>query len=1638
VFFNLNPKVDLSGWAPLEASMHEGRKRGLLSELFFNFYELPDGLTLDLHHSAEFFSPARAREIVADLRDVIMELAGGPARTAPPALPALSTPATSATPAAPPPRLDARLLSWNATDAPLDGNARIEQWIAAQAAATPEATAVIAGGTRLSYRELEARANRYAHVLRQRNVGAGDRVGLSLARGPQLLPALLGVLKAGAAYVPLDPGFPRERLAYMAEDARLSLVITETTHADLSGLPRERQLRVDEDAALIDAASDAALPPAAGGGAATAYVIYTSGSTGRPKGVVLPQRAVCNFLASMRREPGLEPADRLLAVTTLSFDIAVLELLLPLTCGASVVLAVREDAMDGEALAALIAEHRITVMQATPTTWHLLLDAGWRAPAGFRALCGGEALPPALATALRAQSIELWNLYGPTETTVWSTLVRIDDATQRITIGRPIANTQVWVLDDALAPCAVGDEGEICIGGMGLADGYFERPDLTAERFVTLPSGPRPGERVYRDGELEHLGRLDFQVKLRGYRIELGEIEAKLAQAPGVARSVVVARELTPGDMALVGYVVARADARIESESLRQGLKSTLPDYMVPAQIVVLDAMPLLPNGKIDRKSLPQPLVEARAPTRAVESPRTPTERLVADAMAQVLGVAAVGPRDHFFELGGHSLLAAKLAAMLGRQIGQQIRLRTLFEAPVVAALAAAIDAMRGEAQAPSRQPIVHRAEQREAPLTLMQERMRFVEEMHPGRVVYNAPSAHRFKGAMDVAAFDRAFALMVQRQPGLRTAIVRDAAGRFVQRVEPEVAATMLPVVDLSRLAPVEREAQLAAMLRSLADETFELDRAPLFKVRLFKLADDEHALFFMAHHIIWDGWSFDILYAEMSALYESLRHGREPDLAPLPVTYGDYAEWHAAWLQGTELREQVAQWKKQFQQGAELLPAPTDFPRELASGGRGETCWIGLDEIRLEPVRALAKRAGTTTSIVMLAVYSAMMSQWLREPSPSIGMPVRGRGTPELDGIMGFFNNMLPIRLPLEPASTCLQWIASVHRMVAAGYANQDAPFELLAAEVEAGRNGAPTTLYQAMFSYQDARARETRWGNLEHDRIQLLHRGASEDLNLWMVETPAGVEAGLQYNADLFLPGTAEALCRRFLALLDATLAMPEQPVRTLLAAGEADRRRLADWSRPARPAPGVDLLDAIADFARREPEHAALRVGGKLVTRAALQARIAKVDALLESAGAPVDGEALLQLGDPVSEAAAALVLWRRGMTVVAAPVGIAVDTAGAALVVSDHAADPATATAQCWVQAGAEPAWPDGARAARGVAVGRRTLGEMVAALAGTTRLLPGDRALCLDGDEPALRLFVLAFALSSGASVDICDGGIAADAQRLATTLVEEKVAFLHASGAVWRDVLAALRGRPLELVAMLDVAELDADLATRLLGDGCSVLSVFRPPRLGMPLAAALVRDARDCRLFGRPLLEDAVAPVDDHGEIVPATVAGELAITFAGVTERSGMLARWRSDGQLQYLGGSGAAAPLQARPAPRRAATDDATELSPTQQALVQVWQEVLGVDDVGLQDNFFELGGTSLGAMQVAQRLEQRLEGRRVSPRRYVFETLEQLAAALDAEEAAAAVTTETPAAPASRAPTAAPGLFQRLKRLAVRA
>src|SRR5690606_11497292 len=592
----------------------------------------------------------------------------------------------------------------------------------------PDQVALRFGTTALTYAQLHARAARIAGALRARGVRPGDRVGVCLERSPDLLATLLATWRCGAAYVPLDPAYPADRLAYMASDAGLAQVVAEGALADPLGLERGRLLLLDADAAVIDAAAavhDAADPV---GREAAAYVIYTSGSTGKPKGVAVPHGAVLNFLDSMREAPGLDADDVLLAVTTTSFDISVLELFLPLAVGATIVLAAREQALEGDELAALLARESVTVLQATPSTWHLLLDAGWRAQGKFRALCGGEPMSAELASRLLAAGAELWNVYGPTETTVWSTCARIEAApgdAPDIHVGRPIANTTVWILDERGQVCPPGVAGELCIGGAGVTLGYLGRDELTAEKFIPDRIAPvdhdtglpprlyRTGDRARwrHDGVLEHQGRMDFQVKLRGHRIELGEIEAVVEAQPGVSRAVALVREDQPGDQRLVVYL-AHGGAAPDEAALQAAMRRALPPYMLPQHLVAMDALPLMPNGKVDRKALPAP-AQARHADHDPASHRHEDPRVayLVELRTGLLGVEAA-PQDNFFDLGGHSMLAAKMASRVARETGHRIRLMPL-ATQTLAHLAAEIplQALPGAPAAPAQAaPVVQPA----------------------------------------------------------------------------------------------------------------------------------------------------------------------------------------------------------------------------------------------------------------------------------------------------------------------------------------------------------------------------------------------------------------------------------------------------------------------------------------------------------------------------------------------------------------------------------------------------------------------------------------------------------------------------------------------------------------------------------------------------------------------------------------------------------------------------------------------------------------------------------------------------------------------------------------------------------------
>ena len=1168
VMFNLDQALDLDRYAGLRVNVTSNPRLFENFELFINAVPEHGGLRLECQYATALFSTATVSRWLACFETLLRKACAQ--QTTPLAQLDITSTADQA-----------QLVENNATAVPLPGELLVHRWLQARPGIDPAAIALANEEELLTHAALWQRAHRIARALRARGVAHGTRVGLCLPRNADMLPTMLGALLSGAAYVPLDPNFPSNRLADMAEDAQLALLVTHSSVADALPWPRSQTLWLDADAATITTQPDAPLTPNAALDAkpeSPAYLIYTSGSTGKPKGVMVPHRAVVSFLMAVTQRPGLTANDRLLAVTTLSFDIAVLELMLPLATGASIVLATREQASDGNALRQLLEAERVTVLQATPSTWRLLLGAGWGGTRGFKALVGGEALPPELAQQLLRVCGEVWNMYGPTETTVWSTCWRVQAPETGISIGTPLANTQVWIGNTYGRPCPLGVPGEILIGGAGVALGYWQRPDLTAERFIPDTFSGRPGATLYRtgdlgrwrdDGFLEHLGRLDFQVKLRGFRIELGDIEFHLASHPDVAQAVALVREDTPGDARLVAYFVPkRGQPEPSPAALRDHLRASLPAYMLPQHFVPLPMMPVLPNGKIDRKHLPaaQAAGRAGAAPAARAMPHTSTERRVAEAMQTVLELASLGLDDDFFALGGHSLLAAQLASQLRQYSGLDIDMATVFANPSIDRLARWIDAHAAQPQARA-QAVPARADQRTAPASLQQGRIWFLDQLDPSLPTFNSPSAHRLRGPLDVSALERAINAMITRQTSLRTYIIEDDDGKPMQVVLPELQAGLGKVEDLSALPAAEREAELTRRLQARSAEVFNLSTPPLFKLSLYRLANDDHVLFFMPHHIIWDGWSFDLVYDEMAALYPAFAAGRQPDIAPLAVSYGDYADWQRHWLQTPDLQRQLAYWREVLTPLPEPLNVTGDRPRPARMSGAGDTHWIRQNFDWFEVLQGFGKQHEATPYMVLLAGFAALLWQQSGQTDLIIGTPVRGRPAVELESVMGFFVNTLPLRFQVNPEQSFLSLLKQSRAVALGAFAAPDAPLEQMLQFGGVSRNESRSPIYQAFFSYQDARRRNHAWGGVKQENLRVHQRAAAEDVRLWFMVEPDGVLGGLTYNTDVFDAELVTVWVTSYLQLLEAALRQPDAALRTVVTSTATARLPV---QAPATPA------------------------------------------------------------------------------------------------------------------------------------------------------------------------------------------------------------------------------------------------------------------------------------------------------------------------------------------------------------------------------------------------------------------------------------------------------------------------------------
>ncbi|MFJ3766261.1 amino acid adenylation domain-containing protein [Streptomyces sp. NPDC090082] len=1122
----------------------------------------------------------------------------------------------------------------------------------------PEAVALVAGAQELTYAELDARVDRLARLLAARGVGPERFVGIALPRGADLVVALLAVLRAGGAYLPLDLEYPAERLEFMVRDARPVCVLTTLAAApDAPDVPDIETLVLDSPDAL-SALADLAGEPAGAlplpDGDHPAYVIHTSGSTGRPKGVVIPHSALANFLRMQAHELAMEPGDGLVAVTTVSFDIAALEIHVPLISGATVVLAGRDTVRDPAALAALIETHRPAVMQATPSLWHALLEEGApRALASTRVLVGGEALPAALAERLARTAASVTNVYGPTEVTVWATSSALSPGhTGTPDIGLPFWNTRAHVLDSALRPVPHGRPGELYLAGAQLARGYLGRPALTSERFTADPYGP-PGSRMYRtgdlvrrrhDGVLDFLGRADDQVKVRGFRIELGEIETALTDREEVDRAVAVVREDVPGSPLLIGYVTGTAGAAPDAAELRAAVGDRLPAHMVPSAVVVLDAFPLTANGKVDRRALPAPDLAGSA-SAGGRTPRDAREEIVTGVYADVLELASAGPDDDFFDLGGHSLLAARLAARLRTALGTECGVRDVFEARTPAALA---ERLAARAEAVARPALTAGRRPERLPLSDAQRRLWFLHQLEGPAATYNIPFVARFGTLLDPEALDAALGDVVARHETLRT-VFAEHDGEPYQRILSSADAGVRLRVE--ETAPQGVDTAVERALGHLFDLSAE---AP---VRVTLVRDTERgadALVVLLHHIASDEWSMGPFLHGLERAYAARLLGEAPEFTALPVQYADYALWQREALGDpadpeSPAARQTAYWREALAGlPAEATP-PADRARPAEPDHSGGMVHREVPAALASGVRRLARESGTSVFMVVHAAVAALLHRLGAGDDIPLGSPVAGRPDPALDGLVGFFVNTVVLRADLSGDPTFAALLERVRGTDLAALDHADLPFDAVVEAVHPERSLTRHPLFQAMVSHstvtQDVRA----LFGLEAS-VDRTDPGVTKfDLDITFSDSAHGDALDLEvfYASALYDRDTAEALAGRLLRLLEQAVEAPETPVSAYELRSEEERALLERWNDTAVDHPDATVVEILAGRAERTPDAVALVCGELRLTFAELDDRVTRLAVLLAGEGVGPDAVVALAVPRSAESVVAAFAVLRAG-------------------------------------------------------------------------------------------------------------------------------------------------------------------------------------------------------------------------------------------------------------------------------------------------------------------------------------------------------------------------------------------------------
>lgn len=1069
------------------------------------------------------------------------------------------------------------LIDWNDTKVKFPQDATLQSLFEEQVERSPDAIALVFEGLSMTYHQLNCKSNQLAHHLRNLGVGPDTRVGVCLERSFEMVEALLGVIKSGAAYVPLDPEYPESRLDFMVSDCNPLVLLTQFQH--------RKKLKTNQIPVLVLDDPDKAWklenptnPSRTISSQNPAYMIYTSGSTGKPKGVINSHQGICNRLLWGQSKYPLDKEDAVLQRTTFSFDISVWEIFWPLLNGVRLVLAKPGGHRDPEYLAGLIYREKITTMHFVMSMMHVFLQIAdlQLCRSLKRVLCSGEAMTPDLAGRFLELLpwCELHNLYGPTEAAVEVTyfpVTNIQPGQTVVPIGKPVANTQVYVLDKSMEPVPVGVAGELFLGGIQVALGYWNRPDLTAEKFLPDPFTSE-GNKLYRtgdrvrwnhQGDLEYLGRLDYQIKLRGFRIELGEIETILASHPGISRCVVLVKEDQTGGQRLVAYLLPEGKNNLATTDLRDYLATRLPDYMVPSDYVFLNSFPMTPNGKLDRKALPDP---NHLSTRSIDpyaSPETTLEKKLVEIWSEVLRINQVGTRDRFLDSGGNSLLATMVCARINKQLNLKIPIQLIFDEPTIQGLARVIQDQQF-VHSILETPLIRDPDHSlETPLSFGQERLLYFHQMQPQSSFYNMASVFKLWGLLQIECLEQSIQLLVQRHKVLRSTY-NYQNGIPIQRANPG-RNVVLRKYDLRSVSENQRQLETNQIIQEETRLPFDLNQDLPIRSALILLGDQESFVVLTTHHIASDGQSEEILREDLSSLYLALISRQSCHLPALNLQYSDYAIWQQKLVHGGAIRKGLDYWKTHLAGAPNLLDLSLDYPRPAVREFHGNQEIIHLDQTLVRGLKSLGLKEGATLFMVLITSFEVLLNRYSGHEDIVLGVVTSGRSHQDLENLIGFFANTLPMRLDLRGDPSFSQLLSRARKMILDGFSHQEVPLEKIIEEIRPERSLSYNPIFQVVFSYMTGVTSKWNFGDLSAESQFVRSDSSKFDLTLQLMEEGDSVRGILEFNTDLFRSETIQRMVGHFQNLLKEIVADPGKQISQFQLMNEMERLLiLYEWN------------------------------------------------------------------------------------------------------------------------------------------------------------------------------------------------------------------------------------------------------------------------------------------------------------------------------------------------------------------------------------------------------------------------------------------------------------------------------------------